>query len=161
MERTVQSVDGTGEVPLAYLEPLKANAAQGKCPAAKSSEPGSFGTTAIPSIHWHRRRSWSVIAKVGRLASRGPPRIAASPGVPAAAPSAGHVIGMPRRIGRVDPGRSAERPLPRREGRGAGGDEVIARIRSAADPLQSLPLGEKGASDAKTGPPTKCRPTRR
>ena len=78
MERTVQSVDGTGEVPLAYLEPLNANAAQEKCPAAKSSEPGSLGTAAIPSIHWHRS-GWSVIAKVGRLASRGPLRIAASP----------------------------------------------------------------------------------
>ena len=68
MERTVQSVDGTGEVPLAYLEPLKANSAQEKGPAAESSAAGRLGTAAIPSIHW-QRGGRSVIAKVGQLAS--------------------------------------------------------------------------------------------
>ena len=40
----------------------------------------------------------------------------------------------------MDPSWIAERPLPGREGRGAGGDEVISRIRAATNPLQTRPF---------------------
>jgi len=119
------------------------------CQPRNPARPGSFGTAASPSIHWHKG-SWSVIAKVGRLVSRGPLRIAASPRGRGRR-SAGHVMGMPRRIGGVHPGRNAERPLPRREGRGAGGDEVIARREKGA--CHRIPESRDCGQDAWTQTP--------